>query len=146
MPSRVTAGSVLVACSRSSSILCRSCTARNPSRVGAVGSTTSRPPVPSTTTSDPGGTRRTASCRPATAGIPKDRARIAVWCVGEPASMVTARTRSQSSSAASEGVRSSVTSTKLPGRRESEGASVAPPRLIWMRPRTSSRSVLRSRR
>src|SRR5206468_3845882 len=83
-----------------------------------------------------------ASCSPATAGIPKERARIAVWCVGDPASMVTASTRSQSSSAASDGVRSSVTSTKLPGRCDREGASAAPPRLIWTRPSTSSRQLL----
>ena len=60
--------------------------------------------------------------------------------------MTTASTRSQSSSAASDGVRSPATSTTGPGSRASEGASALPRRLSWTRPITSSRSVLRSRR
>jgi hypothetical protein len=78
--------------------------------------------------------------------MPKERARIDVWWLGEPASVAMARTCSQSSSAASDGVRSTATITKRPGRRASEGASVAPPRLSWILPSTSSRSVVRSLR
>ena len=52
----------------------------------------------------------------------------------------------QSSSAASDGSRSSATTTKLPGSRDSDGASPAPLRFSRMRPWTSSRSVPRSRR
>ena len=78
---------------------------------GTDGSTSTWPWVPSTTTMAPGGMRRVASPRPTTAGTPNERARMDVWDVAEPDSVTTARTRSQSSSAASEGASSSATST-----------------------------------
>ncbi len=120
--------------------------ARSAASSGSPGSMTTAPCDPSTASVAPAGMRVVASCRPTTAGIPKDRARIEVWWLGDPASVAMASTCSQSSSAASEGVRSTATITKFPGRRASEGASVAPPRLSWMRPSTSSRSVVRSLR
>ena len=71
---------------------------------------------------------------------------IAVWYVDEPTSMATASTLSQSSSAASDGLRSLATRMNGSGSRSREGASGEPRRLSWTRPMTSSRSVLRSRR
>ena len=53
--------------------------ARKPSRAAPDGSTTTSPRVPSTTTRLPGGICRVASSRPATAGMPRERAMMAVW-------------------------------------------------------------------
>ena len=144
--SRVTAASACMAWRRSSSARSRSWAARKLASMGAEGSVTTWPRVPSTTTSAPGAMRRVASRRPTTAGTPNERARIDVWYVAEPSSVATASTRSQSSSAVSDGVRPAATSTKLPGSRCRDGASPAPPRFSSTRPSTSSRSVLRSRK
>ena len=122
--------------------------ARKPARAGADGSTTTSPRGAVHHHQRPrAGCARVASLQADHGGDAEERARIDVWWVGEPASVATASTRSQSSSAASEGVRSAATSTKLPGQAGQRRARrCAPPRLSWMRPSTSSRSVLRSRR
>ena len=65
-------------CSASSSRRSRSWPARKPASIGADGSSTSSPRVPSTTTRAPGGMSRVASTRPTTAGMPNERARIDV--------------------------------------------------------------------
>ena len=54
------------------------CPARRTARAGSPGSITTAPCEPSTATVAPAGMRVVASCRPTTAGMPKERARIDV--------------------------------------------------------------------
>ena len=113
-------------------------------RASSLGLTVIWPLVPSTRTMSPSWSWSvTSEPVPTIAGMPRARARMAVWEVGPPSEVIKATTFSGSSRAVSAGARSSATRTKgsgstgIPGM----GASV---RTATMRSRTSATSRVRS--
>ncbi len=74
------------------------------------GSSRTTPEAPSTRAMVPSAIEA-APGQPTTAGIPRDRARIAVWLVGPPCSVTMASTWAGSSRAVSAGARSRATRT-----------------------------------
>ena len=110
--------------------------------MASSGATATLPSVPSTRTVSPSG-MAVAPWQVTTAGMPSDLARMAVWLVGPPSSVMIAFTRSASRVAVSAGARSSATSTKgWPG--SGTPGMGTPSRVATVRLRRSSRSATRS--
>ena len=106
------------------------------------GSTSTRPVVPSSSTRVPAGISM-APVAPTTQGRPSWRAMIAVWLVGPPRSVTSPSTRPGSSTAVSEGARSSATSTDG-SRGVGTPGSGSPTMFAITRRSMSRRSVARS--
>ena len=106
------------------------------------GSTSTRPVVPSSSTRVPAGISM-APVAPTTQGRPSWRAMIAVWLVGPPRSVTRPSTRPGSSTAVSEGARSSATSTDG-SRGVGTPGSGSPTMFAITRRSMSRRSVARS--
>ena len=102
------------------------------------------PLVPSTRTMSPSDSWSvTCSPVPTMAGMPRARARMAVWEVGPPSEVMKATTFSGLSRAVSAGARSLATRTKGSGRRGMPGMGESV-RTAMMRSRTSATSRVRS--
>ncbi len=106
------------------------------------GSISTSPVVPSSSTRLPGGIS-IAPPAPTTQGRPSWRAMIAVWLVGPPRSVTRPITRPGSSTAVSEGARSSATSTDGSSGVGTPGSG-SPTRWATTRRSMSRRSVTRS--